>query len=139
MSFRELTMIDVREVLRRWAAGQSARQMMRDGVVGRGAAARYIAAAVELGLRPGDELTEERVRAVAVQVQSRPPQMASAARVLLAQHRARIEGWLAVDPPLTLVRIQELLARDGVSVAYTTLRRYAEAEFGFGRPDRARR
>lgn len=33
MSFRELTMIDVKEVLRRWSAGQSARQMARDGVV----------------------------------------------------------------------------------------------------------
>lgn len=33
MSFRELTMIDVTEVLRRWQAGQSARQM---GPRGRG-------------------------------------------------------------------------------------------------------
>jgi hypothetical protein len=45
MSFRELTMIDVKEVLRRWQAGQSARQMSREGVVGRGTAARYIEAA----------------------------------------------------------------------------------------------
>ena len=35
MSFRELTMIDVREVLRHWTAGQSVRQMAREGVVGR--------------------------------------------------------------------------------------------------------
>jgi len=31
MSFRELTMIDVKEVLRRWTAGQSARQMVARG------------------------------------------------------------------------------------------------------------
>ena len=29
MSFRELNMVDVKEVLRRWQAGQSARQMKR--------------------------------------------------------------------------------------------------------------
>jgi hypothetical protein len=29
MSYRELTMMDVREVLRRWAAGQSTRKIAR--------------------------------------------------------------------------------------------------------------
>jgi hypothetical protein len=48
MSFRELSMIDVKEVLRRWQAGQSARQMAREGVVGRRTAARYLDAAKEL-------------------------------------------------------------------------------------------
>ena len=45
MSFRELTMIDVKEVLRRWAAGQSARQIAREGVVSRRTASRYMLAA----------------------------------------------------------------------------------------------
>ena len=72
MSFRELTMIDVREVLRRWQAGQSARQMAREGVVSRRTAARYIEAAKELGLAPDSELTDEAVRAVAERVQARP-------------------------------------------------------------------
>jgi len=40
MSFRELARIDVKEVLRRWQAGQSARQMAREGVVSRRTAAR---------------------------------------------------------------------------------------------------
>ena len=44
MSFREFTMIDVREVLRRWQAGQGARQMAREGVAGRGTVARYVEA-----------------------------------------------------------------------------------------------
>jgi hypothetical protein len=55
MSFGELTMIDVKEVLRRWAAGQSARQMSREGVVSRRAATRYIDAAKSLGLDPTAE------------------------------------------------------------------------------------
>jgi len=134
MSFRELTMIDVREVLRRWAAGQSARQMMREGVVGRGAAARYIAAARELGLESTCELSDDQVRAVALRVQARPAPVTSDPRAVLSTHRARIEAWLRGESPLTLVRVHELLARDGVAVAYTTLRRFAQAEFGFGRP-----
>jgi response regulator of citrate/malate metabolism len=47
VSFRELTMIDVREVLRRWQAGQSARAIARDGVAERKTAGRYIEAAAE--------------------------------------------------------------------------------------------
>ncbi len=48
---------------------------------------------------------------------------------VLEQHRLRIEQWLEHD--LTLVRVQELLARDGVSIAYATLRRYAHDELGW--------
>jgi len=72
MSFRELTMIDVKEVLRRWQAGQSGRQMAREGVVGRRTVARYIEAAKELGVTHDAELTDELVRAVAGRVQERP-------------------------------------------------------------------
>ena len=129
MSFRELTMIDVKEVLRRWQAGQSARQMSREGVVGRRTAARYIDAADELGLTLDAELTDEAVRAVANRVQARPSPEPSEVRCLLEQQRIRIEQWLQQD--LTLVRVQELLTRDGVSIPYTTLRRYAHDELGW--------
>src|SRR5688572_22161917 len=128
MSFRELTMIDVKEVLRRWQAGQSARQMAREGVVGRRTAARYIDAAKELGLTLDAELNDEVVRAVAERIQARPTPEPSEMRRVLEQQRVRIEQWLEHD--LTLVRVQELLARDGVSIPYTTLRRYAHDELG---------
>jgi transposase len=132
MSFRELTMIDVKEVLRRWAAGQSARQMSREGVVSRRTASRYIDAATSLGLGPSDELTDERVRDVAQCVQARPLPAASDPRQLLDARRIQIEKWLKQDEPLTLVRIHELLARDGTDVSYTTLRRWAQSTLGIG-------
>jgi hypothetical protein len=131
MSFRELTMIDVREVLRRWTAGQSARQMAREGVVGRRTATRYIEAAKAIGLGPGAELTDEAVRDVAARVQTRPPPTISDPRQVLATQRLRIEKWLEQDKPLTLVRVHELLGRDGIAVSYTTLRRWARAELGW--------
>jgi transposase len=132
MSFRELTMIDVKEVLRRWAAGQSARQIAREGVVSRGTATRYIEAAKALGLVPSAELTDETVRDVAACVQTRPTPAVSDPRQVLERQRARIEKWLRQDEPLTLVRVHELLARDGTNVSYTTLRRWAQVELGFG-------
>lgn len=131
MSFRELTMIDVKEVLRRWQAGQSARQMAREGVVSRRTATRYIEAAKKLGLAPDSDLTDERVRTVADDVQARPAPEPSEVRCMLEQHRPRIEHWLGHEPPLTLVRVQELLVREGISIAYTTLRRYAHDELGW--------
>jgi transposase len=132
MSFRELTMIDVKEVLRRWAAGQSARQMAREGVVSRRTASRYIEAAASLGLAPSDELTDERVRGVAQCVQARPLPAISDPRQLLESRRIQIEQWLNQDEPLTMVRIHELLARDGTEVSYATLRRWAQTTLGVG-------
>lgn len=132
MSFRELTMVDVREVLRRWSAGQSARQIARDGVVDRKTAGRYADAAEELGVARGAELTDEVVSAVLRRVQLRPEAAPSDARIALTPHLERIRGWLEQDEPLTLVRIDELLRRDGVEVSYNTLRRFARQHLGFG-------
>jgi hypothetical protein len=131
MSFRELTMIDVREVLRRWQAGQSARQLARDGVVSRRTATRYIEAATEFGLTLDAELTDDAIRAVANRVQGRPSPAPSETRELLEKQRVRIEHWLQQDSPLTLIRVQELLARDGITIPYTSLRRYAHDELGW--------
>lgn len=131
MSFRELTMTDVKEVLRRWAAGQSARQMAREGVVSRRTATRYIQVAKELGVEPSEPLSDEAVREVAMRVQTRPAPPPSDVRQALEAVRPRVEHWLAQDKPLTLVRVHELLARDGVAISYTTLRRWAHVELGW--------
>ena len=131
MGFRELTMTDVREVIRRWQAGQSARKIARDGVVDRKTAGRYIEAAHASGIEPQTELSDGIVAEVAQRVQSRPVVAPSEQRRDLEVRRPQIEKWLAGDPPLRLVRVQELLAREGFVVAYTTLRRFAHDELGW--------
>ena len=73
MSFRELSMIEIRELLRRCQAGQSARQMQREGVADRKTAARYIEAAEECGVGAQTELSDELVAEVGRRVQSRQP------------------------------------------------------------------
>ena len=104
-------MIDVREVLRRWQAGQSARAIARDGVADRKTAGRYIEAAAEFAVACTDELTDAVVAQIAERVQARPTPERSDPRLLLDRHRQRIEAWLQQDKPLKLVRVHELLAR----------------------------
>lgn len=140
MSYRELHMLDVIEVLRRHQAGQSARAIARAGVGDRKTVGRYLDAAERVGVEKTTELTDDVVRRVLLAVQERPlPEPSEQWKALQAEQQ-RIEKWLYPPPPgpgeekkrpLRLVRIHELLARDGVVVGYTTLRRFAHEELDF--------
>ena len=62
MAFREVTVVQIREALRRWMRGQGERTIARGVGVDRKTARRYIAAAIVLGVdRSGGEgqLTDE--------------------------------------------------------------------------------
>ena len=72
MSYRELHMLDVVEVLHRWQAGQSARAISRAGVGDRKTVGRYIEAAKGAGVGVADEVTDDVVRGVLFDVQERP-------------------------------------------------------------------
>lgn len=131
MAFRELKMSDVREVLRRWQAGESLRKMSRAGVADRKTATRYVEAAKELGLERdselGDETIERVLGAVQRQVDGRPT---SATWDRLQTWKDRLRHWL-IDEDLRLTRVQELLAAQGMEVSYTMLRRFAQREIGW--------
>jgi Integrase core domain len=135
MPYRELTMIDVKEVLRRWSAGQADRQIGRDTGTDRKTVARYTSAAVRLGLVRGRALTDDDVHGVAQCVQSRPVAAPSAEWNEVAQHGDRIERWLAGDGEtrrLRLSKIHTLLVRDhGVRASYDTLWRFATQQLGW--------
>lgn len=131
MSYRELTMIDVREVLRRWQAGHSVRRMGREAGVDRKTAARYVSWAEKLGLTRQSELGDEDVHEVARCVQARPVAEPSVEWDEVAKHRARIEGWLRATEPLRLTKVHTLLQRDGLEASYWTLRRFAIQELGW--------
>src|SRR6185369_866746 len=118
MSFREITMQDVREVLRRRQAGQSARRIARETGLDRKTVGRYLDQAGEHGIEPQTTVTDEIAGAVGKRVQVRPLPAPSEAWQALAGRRAQIEAWLDGEPPLRLVRVHELLARDGVAVGY---------------------
>lgn len=131
MSFREITMQDVREVLRRRQAGQSARRIARETGLDRKTVGRYLDQAIEGGVTAEAVVTDEIAGAVGRRVQARPLPAPSEAWLALGARRAQIEAWLEGQPPLRLVRVHELLAREGVTVGYTTLRRFASRELGW--------
>lgn len=131
MSFREMGMIEIRELLRRWQAGHGVRRIGREGGADRKTVARYIAAAGELGVDAQSALSDEVVAAIAQHVQARSLPAPSAQWKRLTAERERIKAWLTCERPLRLVRIHELLERDGVTLSYTTLRRFVHEELGF--------
>lgn len=131
MSFREITMQDIRELLRRRQAGQSARRIARETGLDRKTVGRYLEQATEGGVTVQAAVTDEVAGAVGRGVQERPLPAPSEAWLALVGRRAQIEAWLEGHPPLRLIRVHELLAREGVTVGYTTLRRFASRELGW--------
>ncbi|MCB9609011.1 MAG: helix-turn-helix domain-containing protein [Polyangiaceae bacterium] len=77
MSYRELSMIEVKEVLRRREAGQALREIARETGLDRKTVRRYVDAAAEV---PADAAPEVRVQQAVQAVQVRAPQPRSEAR-----------------------------------------------------------
>ena len=95
MSYRELPMIDVKEILRRWSAGQGDRQIGRDTGTDRKTVGRYTTVAEQLALPRDREHTEAEVHEVAQRVQARPVRDASAEWEAVAKHKVKIAEWLS--------------------------------------------
>lgn len=125
-------MVEIREVLRAWLAGHGLRVVASQAGVDRKTARRYVEAAVAAGLeRAGgvDQIDDALiVEVVAVVRPDRPQGFGSAWEVLCANHD-RINKW--VDDDLTVVKIGDLLARQGVIVAQRTLHRYCQARTSY--------
>lgn len=141
MSFREVGVVEVREVLRGWLGGAGLRTVAERAGVDRKTARRYVQAAESVGLSRAagvDALTDELIGAVVELVRPVRPNGRGAAWALLQARRQDITEWVGKD--LTMVKILEMLARSGTSVPYRTLHRFAVAECGFtGRSGRSGR
>jgi transposase len=134
MSYRELTMNETKEVLRRWKARQSKREIARGTGLDRKTVRRYIEAAEVCGLSRDSELSDSEVQAVTQRVQDRPAPEPSEQRELLLRHKDLIDTWLKSDKPLRLSKVLILLKRQSVEVSYPTLRRFAINELGWRLP-----
>jgi transposase len=127
--YRELTMTDVREVLRRWQAQQSIKSIARGTRIDRKTVRRYIEMAEQIGIEKATELSDAVVHEIAQSVQSRLLPEPSEAWRAVEPHRAKLEKWIAED--LRMSRMHALLVRDGAEIKYATLRRYAMRELGW--------
>jgi transposase len=134
VAFREVDVIEVREVLRAWLAGQGLRTVAQRAGVDRKTARRYVQAAEAAGLvREGGvgQLSDELIGEVIVQVRPARSGGHGMAWQVLEAEQPQIAAWVAKD--LTVAKIGILLGRRGVQVPYRTLHRFCVERCGFGR------
>jgi transposase len=129
--------VEVREVLRAWLEGHGLRTAAERAGVDRKTARRYVVAAQAAGLaRDGvGAVTDELVGAVVEAVRPARPNGHGASWEVLLAHEEQIRAWVTGgggEPPLSIVKVEELLARRGVQVPYRTLHRFAVERCGFG-------
>ena len=131
MAHREVTMLEVREVLRQWLARIPNKRIAGGLGLDVKTVRRYLLAAKSAGLVMGAETVSEELL-LSVMEQIRPvtgrPHGEGWARC--EEHRALIEGF--TSRRVRLSKVRKLLLRRGVEVSYPTLRRFAMAELGFG-------
>lgn len=134
MSYREVSVIEIVEMLRLWLQGLGLREVARLAGTDRKTVRRYVDRARACGLdRDGGEcqLTDELIAAVIAEVRPHRPTGKSLAWETIAAEHEQIKAWL--KDGLTLTKIHTLLGRRGVVVSYRTLNRYATTELDFGR------
>ena len=135
MPYREVGMLETKEVLRLWLGGvpkkRIARQLGLDPKTVRG----YVREAEKCGLSVAqgpETLTEERLATVLVALRRLPERPRGKAWGKCEQHRERIKKLLD-GGKVRLTKIRKLLKREGILIPYGTLYRFAVAELGFGR------
>jgi transposase len=132
MAYREVTLLEVKEVVRQWLGGASKKRIAARLKLDVKTVRRYVAAAEQAGLSRGDpavDLDEAAAKVVAV---------------VQAPGRPRGDGWATCEAErefidgklrraVRLVKVHRLLKRRGVDVSYATLHRYAVEVLDFGR------
>jgi transposase len=134
MAYREVTMVEVREVLRLWLGEMGKRRIAARLGLDPKTVRGYIGAARERGLeRPAGAtaLTDELVGQVLAARRGTAHRPHGDTWSRCAEQREFIERHLRNR--VRLSKIRKLLRRQGVQIPYATLRRWAVATLGFGR------
>src|SRR6266511_165799 len=132
MAFREVTVIEVKEVLRQWLAGAGKKRIAARIGLDPKTVRRYVHAAQACGLALGCVvLTDELIAAVVAELSGASPREHGEAWHACIAQRPFLEQMLGKGVRLSKVR--RLLLRQGVTVPYSTLHRFAAVELGFGR------
>ena len=134
MAYREVTMLEVKEVLRLWLAGVRKKRIAGQLGLNIKTVRRYLRAAQAHGLTSAaspDRLDDGLLAAVVSVVQPGTGRPHGDGWAACATHRDVIERYLRAD--VRLSKIRKLLRRQGVMISYPTLRRFAMEELGWGR------
>jgi hypothetical protein len=130
--YREVTMIEFKEVLRLWQEQVPKKRIAARLGLDPKTVRRYLWAAEAAGLRAQQEtLSDEQVRDVLLALQPGGGRPHGESWARCSEQREAIQRWLASG--LRLTKIRKLLARQGVSICYPTLYRFAVEQLQFGR------
>jgi len=134
MPYREVTMLETKELLRLWLDGMAIKTIAGYLGLDPKTVRRYVKAGQEHGLSPvhgSAPLTDEAVVAVMAAFRDVPGRPRGESWELCLEHRAFIEQHL--ESGVRLTKIRKLLNRQGVFIPYGTLYRFAVVELRFGR------
>ena len=124
MAYKEVLRVEIQEVIRRWQAGGSQRQIAEGTGLSGATVCKYLAAATVVGvLRDGPAPDEEQLSQLAGISRAGPRQVETPVEDSLAPWADQIYQWFTGDR-LRVTRIQELLAARGCAASYTSLRRF---------------
>ncbi|MGH7332675.1 MAG: hypothetical protein ACREKS_08000 [Candidatus Rokuibacteriota bacterium] len=133
MAYREVTMLEVKEILRLWLGGTARKRIAAQLGLNVKTVRRYIAAAEASGVsrEAGPEaLEDDRLAAVVSRIQPQVGRPHGEGWAECAVHRPFIERFLRRG--VRLSKLRKLLRRHGVQVSYAALRRFAITELGLG-------
>jgi transposase len=135
MAYREITMLEIKEVLRQLLLGTGKKKIADRLGIDPKTVQRYWRIAEAQGVKRSDgldALTEGVVAAVVTAATTVPGRPHGEAWALCETHRDRIKKRL--DAGVRLTKVRRELVSSGIVVPYPTLHRFAQAELGFGRP-----
>ena len=126
MAYKEVLRVEIQEVIRRWQAGGSQRQIGVGTGLSRVRVRKCLAAAMAAGLEqdgpPPDEVQLSRLAGIS---RAGPKRVETPVEDSLTPWGDQIYRWLSGDR-LQVTRIHELLAARGCAVSYTSLRRFIQ-------------
>ena len=129
--YREVTMIEIKEVLRLWRERVPTKRLAAQLGLDPKTVRRYLGAAAAAGVpTDGGPPTDDQVRDVLLALQQAGGRPRGDGWAQCEAQREAIRRWLADG--LRLTKIRKLLARQGVGIAYPTLYRFAVLELQFG-------
>ena len=126
MPYREVTMFEVKEVLRLWLAGVAKQRIAAQLGLDRKTVRHYLKAAVAAGITTEAELTDERL--VTVMATLRPASGRPHGDTWSQCQRQRPFIEAKLRDGVRLSKVRRLLQRRGVRVPYPTLHRFAVEE-----------
>lgn len=131
MAFRELHVVEIKEILRLWSKGHGLRTVSRRVGPDRKTVRRYIQAAQQAGFERDMEVDDDLIAAVAVALRPGGPSDVGLMREHLRQHARAIEGW-AKDGCQSPKLVKLLKRKTDVSVPLRTMQRFLAEDLDLG-------